>query len=294
MKIRNILVPVDFSERSEHGAQHAVVLARRFGARLTFLHVVPPSPYEYAAFDEGFYAAATWPQQPEVRETLLRRLDELASRVAPGLDVETIVVSGDPSLEIEDVAKEKDADLVMLPTHGYGAFRKLVLGSVTSKVLHDVSRPVFTGAHVDEPTPVTENPYQRVACAVDLGEHSEATLRWAHAFAGELGAELTVIHAAPMIEAGGTYGDWFPPDTREQVEGAARKSVADLLAKAGVLGAEVRVASARTVPYVSDMLAQTKADVAVIGRSTHEGPIGDLLADAYALIRRSPCPVISV
>lgn len=294
MKIQNILVPVDFSERSEHGAQHALALARHFDAKLTFLHVVPPSPYEYAAFDEGFYAAATWPQAPEVRETLLKRLDELAQRVAPGRDIETVVVSGDPSLEIEDVAKDKNADLVMLPTHGYGAFRKLVLGSVTSKVLHDVSRPVFTGAHVPELAPVNDEPYRRVACAVDLGEHSENTLRWAHDFAQAFDAELLVIHAAPLIEAGGTYGEWFPPDTRDQVESAARRSLDELLTKTGVLGAKVHVASARAVPYVCDTLEKTRADVLVIGRSTHEGPMSDLLADAYSIIRRSPCPVISV
>ena len=81
LAIQNILVPVDFSDRSIVAAEHAVEMAKRFDSRLLFAHFVPPSPYEYAAFDEGFYAASSWPNLDQVRESLDRRMQQLVEQV---------------------------------------------------------------------------------------------------------------------------------------------------------------------------------------------------------------------
>ena len=55
--------------------------------------------------------------------------------VVPGTEI--IVQEGDPAVNIADYASENGIDLIMMPTHGYGKFRSLLLGSVVSKVLHD-------------------------------------------------------------------------------------------------------------------------------------------------------------
>jgi nucleotide-binding universal stress UspA family protein len=101
LTIRNILVPVDFSDRSVAAAEHAVRLAKKFDAKLWFAHFVPPSPYEYAAFDEGFYAAAAWPNLEQVREPLLRKMDALIEKVGPSGAVERVISRGEPAREIE-------------------------------------------------------------------------------------------------------------------------------------------------------------------------------------------------
>jgi nucleotide-binding universal stress UspA family protein len=293
MTLETLLIPVDFSDRSIHALHHGAALAGLFGSKLLLVHVVPPSPYEYAAFDEGFYAAA-WPDAAEVRERLTKRLDALAEKETAGRQVETVVVAGDPARQIQELATARRADLVVMPTHGYGLFRKLVLGSVASKVLHDVACPVFTGAHVPEIAPINQHPYRSVACAVDLEENSEKTLRWAADFAARCGADLTLLHAAPQVEVGGAYGDWFPADTREQVEASARERLLKLAQTVGAPLKAMLTESGRPAAVLSRLLSETKADLVVIGRSTHTGAFGDLLADAYAVIRHSPCPVISV
>jgi nucleotide-binding universal stress UspA family protein len=180
-----------------------------------------------------------------------------------------------------------------MPTHGYGPFRRFVLGSVVSKVLHDVKIPVFTGAHVPELTPIDPDPYKRIACAIDLHEHSEEVLRWAWDFAKACQEDLIVIHAAPRVEVGGTYGNWFPPEARESIEKGAREAVADLMAKVGCHG-EVHVASAEPADFIRSAADESYADILVIGRDTQSGPLKGLREHAMAIIREAPCPVISV
>ena len=210
LEIKKILVPVDFSGRSAAAAEHAVVMANRFGSDLIFAHVIPLSPYHYGAFESGLYVGAAWPSESEMEATLQRRMSEFVKQVSSGRPVEELVLTGDPAKKIEELAQSSNADLIVLPTHGYGPFRRFILGSVTSKVLHDVACPVFTGAHVPEIPICASQPYKRVACAVDLGEHSETVLCWAGEFAKIWGAELVVIHAAPLLEVIPVDGQYFP------------------------------------------------------------------------------------
>ncbi len=293
LSIRNILVPVDFSDRSLAAAEHAVALGKKFQSKLYFAHFVAPSPYEYAAFDEGFYAAAAWPDLERVRGALTKRMDELIAKVEPAGDVEQVIRRGDPAREIETLVKEKDIGLVVMPTHGYGPFRRFMLGSVVNKVLHDIGVPVFTGAHVPELTPIDPDPYKRIACAIDLQAHSEEVLRWAWNLAKACQEDLIVIHAAPRMEVGGTYGNWFPPEARESIETGAREAIAAMLSKIGCK-AEVHVASAEPASYISESAAAAFADILVIGRATASGPLKGLREHAMAIIREARCPVISV
>jgi nucleotide-binding universal stress UspA family protein len=293
LTIRNILVPVDFSERSVKAAEHAVELAKKFGSKLYFAHFVPPSPYEYAAFDEGFYAASAWPNLEQVRESLDWRMDQLIGKVKPTGPVEKVISRGDPAREIESLIAERRIDLAVMPTHGYGPFRRFVLGSVVSKVLHDVDIPVFTGAHVPELTPIDPDPYKRIACAIDLHDHSERVLRWAWELAKACQEDLIVIHAAPRVEVGGTYGNWFPAEARDAIEKGAREAVAEMMTKVGCK-AEVHVASAEPSDYIRHVADESYADILVIGRDAQSGPLKGLREHAMSIIRAAPCPVISV
>ena len=71
-----------------------------------------------------------------------------------------ITLSGAPHSE--------QADLILMPTHGHGPFRRLLLGSVTSKVLHDAECPVWTGVHENKDRPAEPMTLKHVVCAVDL------------------------------------------------------------------------------------------------------------------------------
>lgn len=123
--------------------------------------------------------------------------------------------------------------MIVMSTHGYGGFRRFLLGSVTAKILHDVSCPVFTGAHVGEMPPFGAQPYQRIGCAIDLGDHSEELLRGAEEFARSWDARLVVIHATPFVDVIFDSTHVVTADWRDMVVGVAREKVGDLLRTLG-------------------------------------------------------------
>ena len=292
LELHSILVPVDFSERSTAAAEHAVAMADRFRSQLIFLHVLAPGPYEYGGFEGGYYPAGVWPSESDIEAEFRRQLEALVEKVAPGRGVEKLLLKGNAARRIEEAVKQKKVDMVIVPTHGYGPFRRFILGSVAAKLLHDISCPVLTGAHVPE-IPATAEPYRRVACAVDLREHSETVLRWAWEFSQRWEADLTVIHAAPSLEITMRYGEVIPPESRQLLIQAAKEGLGKLIREVGCK-AEAHVDSADVTYYVPQVEKETRADILVIGRHREVGLLGRLGAHAYALIRESPCPVISI
>jgi nucleotide-binding universal stress UspA family protein len=287
LQLKTILVPIDFSDRSRATAEHAVHMANRFQSNLILVHVKEPIAYQYAEYTFAPGAEA------EINSHNQREMAELVKAVTLGRPIETLLLEGEPARRIETLIRERKVDLVMMATHGYGTFRRFIVGSVTAKVLHDTACPVFTGAHVPEVAKVNPEPYKRVACAIDLKEGSERILRWAADFAKAWEADLLVLHAAPTLEVGENYSQWFPENTRAMIVGHAKQEIEKLAATAGCKP-EVRVETADVGQFVKDKLDKSDADVLVIGRSRDTGVLGRLRTHAYALIRESPCPVISV
>jgi len=293
LKIQKILAPVDFSERSTAAARHAVALAHRFDSKLVFLHVIPSPPLELAGFEGGYYTARLQPPGEEALDHFMARLDGLVKAASPDRPVEKVVREGDPAREIENLADETGADLIVMPTHGYGPFRRFILGSVTAKVLHDLECPVLTGTHVAEIPTADPRPYHKVACAVDFSDHSEKVLRWAADFAAAWQASLALIHAAPSLDISGDAGQQAAGEWRDLLIRGAREKAEELLEKAGCK-AEIYIDSAPVGTYVASAVQACGADVLVIGRSVGEGLLGRLRSNAYTLIRESPCTVVSV
>ena len=291
-KLKTILVPVDFSERSVAAAEHAAVLAKRFDSNLIVLHVVPPNAYEATAFEGGSYVVGL-PTRDELRASAEARLANVIAQASPDRPVGKLIVFGRPSEEIAKQTHEGEIDLIVMPTHGYGPFRRFILGSVTTKVLHDVECPVLTGAHVPEIPTVDANPYRRIACAVDLTEHSETVIGWASDFAKAYGAELTLIHAVPELVTGTPYGDWYPTDMKDILIQTGRQRAGEMLERVGCK-AEVHIASGPPQKVVRDFAADSDTELLVVGRSSEEPTLGRLRTNAYSIIREAPCPVVSI
>src|SRR3954468_16136359 len=156
--VSSILVPIDFSERSLPTARYAAALGQQFGASVTLLHVLAPLDVSGAMF-------AQLEQQRENRA--LQEIQTLTE------NTEWLVVTGDPARTIVGIAHSRSS-LILMPTHGYGPYRRFILGSTAAKVLHDADCPVWTGVHVAD-APTTRGPLRRVLCAVDLGPQSSMT-----------------------------------------------------------------------------------------------------------------------
>ncbi len=287
--LAKILLPVDFSARAVGAARYAEALAETYGAEVTMLHVVPPPQYEFTAMEAGSSAMAELylnrkAMAEQECQTFLK--DEL-----PKLNAKRVTLEGDPATEVVRVAHDEGFHLVVMPTHGYGPFRRFILGSVAAKVLHDADCPVLTGAHMEEAPPVEKIHFGTVLAAIDLGSHSEQTLHWAAQFACNNKAKLVVVHATPNLE--GRTGEYFDPDWRVYLTDQAVKEVAALLEKTDVK-ADVEIHAGDPSRVVADVAKKVGADLVVLGRGTASGLFGRLRANAYAIIRESPVPVVSV
>ena len=144
MTIKNILVPTDFSAGSEEAVRYGYDLALTLGAKLHVMHVLE-NPFAPGAFME-MYA----PPPPEYFLNIERQAeDKLRNSLTPGqqeqLDVVMTTRLGVPATEILDrLEAEPRIDLVVMATHGRGGVARLVMGSVTDKIVRSSPCPVLT------------------------------------------------------------------------------------------------------------------------------------------------------
>jgi nucleotide-binding universal stress UspA family protein len=285
-----ILFPVDLSQQSHAAAPFVKAMATRFHSEVTLLHVVEVPPAWYGAGGEAAFSA--WVDMPELLEN--RRI-ELAAYLAQefgGVSVHPCIQSGDPATIIHRVTQQKQVSLIMMPTHGYGPFRGLLVGSVTAKVLHDAECPVWTATHPGDMAVQPQRDWRQILCAVGADPAKDVTvLHWAAQFACEQRACLRLVHAVPGFEL--EQGDCLDDPLRDFVFNVARERIAKLQEQAGT-SLDIVVEAGRTGHVVRDLALQQQADLVVIGRGVIQKPLGRLRSNAYAIVRDAPCPVISV
>jgi nucleotide-binding universal stress UspA family protein len=138
---RRIVVPVDFSEASGQSLEHARLLASALGAEIDLLTVIhdPIYPAPYGAGE----MPALVEYLPEIEGRARRRLDDLAAQAAGERVVRAFVRRGDPALQILDHARERECGLIVISTHGASGLNRLLLGSVTEKVLRRAASAVY-------------------------------------------------------------------------------------------------------------------------------------------------------
>jgi nucleotide-binding universal stress UspA family protein len=201
-------------------------------------------------------------------------------------------MEGDPARTIVEYAHSENSDLIVMPTHGYGPFRRLLLGSVTSKVLHDADCPVWTGVHLEKHPSAEPLALSHILCAIDLGPHSTKALDWASRLATEFRSKLTIVHVVASLDPR-TEDYYFAPEWRKYVMDQAKEDIEKLQRNVGTQ-AEVDLETGDISKSVSLAAENLKADLMVIGRGATAGVLGRFRMHAYAIIRQSPCPVVSV
>jgi nucleotide-binding universal stress UspA family protein len=231
----HILFPVDFSARCQATRSLVESWARRFNAKVTLLHTIQIPISAYGGPD-GYPIVVDIPAMEQIANQRLEQFEfPGAARVAK---------VGDPALEIVQYAEKNAVDLIMMPTHGYGAFRSLLLGSTAAKVLHDSHCPVWTNAHSEDPSAASE--IHNILCAVET--ETGDLVRSAEELAQAFGAKLKTVHVE---------GGHVPQMVREAA-------------------------------------LETHAGLVVTGPGKAHETFGQLRSNTYAIIRDSPCPVLSL
>jgi len=285
---RNILFPVSMSDQDRRIAPYVLAMARRFHSTVVMLHV-----QEFAA---AAYAPAELLTPPvleftqEVNQTMRKQFASFLTAEFEGVPLQRVVADGDPAHEIAACSKSYDIGLVMMPTHGYGRFRRFLLGSITAKVLHDVNCPVWTSVHTPELSPANADHCGRLLCAVDIDSRDVRVIRWAAEFAEAKHCELHLVHAIPGARSTDTETN---PPYSEFLFRFVREDLDKLQTQAGT-SLPIIVRGGKPERVVHQAAEELKPDLIICGRGDLNHPLGRLRTHVYSIIREAPCPVISV
>jgi nucleotide-binding universal stress UspA family protein len=240
LNIGKILLPVDFERPSVGVVHQAAALARHFHSEIIMLHVVTPLSYSAGTLEGSYVPSGRDDLLAELIRQAQKHLDQCLKPELESLTVRRVLLEGDPALEIVKVARDERVKLIVMPTHGYGAFRRFLLGSVTAKVLHDGDCPIWTGAHVEEET-VGEFAIRNVLCAIDLSDHSRNTVSWAAEMAAASGARLTLAHITAELDVYSSSGPHVISGWKETIASSATQQIA---CAPTVINTNVRVTTA--------------------------------------------------
>ena len=142
--LKTILYPTDFSEDARHACPYVIDLAKKFGARVILIHVVPAPTYA-VSYE---IAVDTSTLDEEMRKSAQTRIEKLAGEfAAEGIECDAVIEVGGAFVEIIKTARDREADLIVLATHGLGALKHMLLGSTAEKVVRKAPCPVLTIRH---------------------------------------------------------------------------------------------------------------------------------------------------
>lgn len=142
MAYQNILVPVDGSETSFAAVAKAAELAKAFGSKINVVQVLTLDPYIAA---EYITANQTNDLIERARASIVKTLEEAKQKFTEqGVEAETKLLEGQViAREITNAAKELNADLIVIGSHGRTGLKKLFLGSVAQSILSEGTTPVL-------------------------------------------------------------------------------------------------------------------------------------------------------
>jgi nucleotide-binding universal stress UspA family protein len=186
-----VLIPVDFSDTSLLAIRHGAYIANQTAARLFLLHVVNA---HYVS--QNMFLPLVTIDQGEVESKASEKLNELAEDIKRDFNVEiqTVIKVGTPSIEVVKVAREINASLIVMGTHGYGPLENLVIGSVALKVLTKAHCPTMAMSAA-----ATHSGYKKIVLPIDNTVNSRQKVNFTLEFAKKFGA---TVHAIALLTHG--------------------------------------------------------------------------------------------
>jgi nucleotide-binding universal stress UspA family protein len=311
--IKKILVPTDFSETAARAVNHAGLLARVFGAKLTLLNVLDTAslmeritpgtsddmpgdmPEELVSAQQEIYKY--------VEEYADQRLEETAKGdfVCTLPECESLVLKGSPPSEtIVKYAKSNDIDLIAMGTHGRTGISEWFFGSTTERVLRIAPCPILAVGPNAEQHP-KEEVFDHILFPFDLSEAARHALRYACAFAEKYSAQLHLLHVIEYRNLPESYtvqgNEIFREvsNLEEKVLGQMEKEVSELYGGSHSLNVEFTVEEGKPFEQIIEFSAANKVKLIIIGNTgvneTHGHRLG---STAENVMPRAECPVLVV
>jgi len=283
LKIKKILVPIDFSDTSLKALDYAADMVKRSGASITLIHntasmIVNISPGEYYA--PQVYNLAG--HEKEVREKAKKHLEKIAKKLERefGIKITAATTSGWVREQILQTADKIKADLIIMGTHGVKGFREFLVGSNTFRVVNESKCPVLSVQHYSKNTqfknillPFRDKPHSRekVDFGIRIAELYEAKLH----ILGIDTAQSKLSYKKILLEA-------------EQIKQIAEKRE---------ITSNIKIFSKG---YTSDLILsqakKIKADLIIIMSDLDRSRISQLIMGPICqqIVNHSPIPVLSI
>jgi nucleotide-binding universal stress UspA family protein len=286
-QLKSILCPIDFSEFSVKAYDYAQSLAWHYKAELLVQHV----RYSFPAF---YIDAAYKEIRRKLRNDALRKLREFAKRQTRILvQPQCVVQDGNASDKILSFAETQGVNLIVMGTHGLRGVDRLMLGSVTERVLRKACCPVLV---VRKPVHDFVSPgentdpinLKRIILGMDFSDHAHRALKYALSIAREYHAELTLLHVLEHLP-----GSKDLQSATAKVTKQLKELVSTRARKPPLVKFLVRIGK----PYqeIIEVASETQTDLAIMGvrgRSSLDSALFG--STTYRVIQLGPCPVLAV
>jgi len=296
VQFKKILCATDFSDFSNHTVNYGVALAKEFGARLIICHVIDLS--SVAIYGE--FQLDPVGQQSRIIEDANEQLEALTGDQP--VEWEPLITVGKPADEIIRAVEEKDIDLVISATRGRSGLKRLILGSVTERLMLTLPCPLLvlrSPEHDFVKTPDQVIRLKKILVGCDFSPDSGQALNHALSLAQEFEAELHLVNvieppAQPNLLKSGPsaigkiqedYRNLLTQKLKEMVPEEARNWCAP----------QTNILEGQPDEALAKYAESNDVDMIVMGIRGH-GLVKTLFLGSTTdrVVRRAPCPVLSV
>jgi len=278
-----VCLPTDGSDAADAALDLAISLADAHDATLHVLNVADTNQPSLTRIDG---------QVRDVLEGAGKEIvDEAASTArAAGVDVTTAVVQGGPSRTIREYVDDREIDLVVMGTRGQRTVEKIILGSVTERVLRSSTVPVL----VVPPESDREYPPERVLVGSDGSEGSAAAIQESLDICETVGGALRALSVVESALLGIDVRSSTVAEERERRDTDLLEAVRDQATERGI-DVETAVEEGEVVETMNEFAEAHGIDLVVVGTHGRTGIDRRLLGSVTEnLIRSAAVPVLSV
>ena len=271
-------------------------MATWYEAQLEVLHVV--HAFDDVASQEP--RGSRDPRTPVSREDIIAAIQRsLQEAGADGLHPKVLAQEGRAHERIAQRSQEQPADLLVMGTHGRSGFSRLLLGSVTEKVLRTAHCPVLTVPPAATAMTAPAVTFKRILCAIDYSPSAMKALRYGLELGRQDNGCVTVLYALEYLdpEEPCEHVDFDIRARRQHFINHARERLHAQFAEESTTWCEIKetVAIDRAYKAILQHAATSKADLIVMGA---QGTAGlELMvygSNTQHVVRAATCPVLTV
>ena len=293
LNIKLILCPIDFSEFSVSAYQHALSVAEHYQAKLVAQHIV--EMWRHPSADFAASAGLYEEYSQALRESGNKQLQEFVeNHTHDDIQPELVVQIGVAADSIVSFTQLQKADVIVMGTHGRRGFDRLMLGSVTDRVMRTASCPVLAASKPAHGSVAAGKErghvhhLSRILFCADFSENSERALRYAISATAEYDAELTLLHVLEGVPSSAKT---------EEATAAAAERLDQLIPPEGRKSLKIRTAARIGKPYaqIIQLAMEAQIDLVIMGvRGRGALDLAVFGSTTYRVMQLGSCPVLAV